>query len=499
MELKFEKKELPVLSTAVREVRRTELTQEVKLSDGMPDIGRILTSWGQVLLRSKEWNRGELGLSGVVVVWTLYLPEDGTEPRSVESWLPFSMKWEIPAELREGPIHGDIRLHFSDARGISARKMMLRCGVSALCHGYTPDSADVFLPGELPEDVQLLKQTYPVRIPREAGEKTFLLDEEVILREIIPDAEKLLSAVMMPEINDVKVMGSRLAFKGNANLHMVFRCSEGKIKAADFELPFSQFTELDREYGENGIPEVQAVLTSLEPDLDTSGIIRLKAGMVGQYRIDEKLLIEVIADAYSPKRDVGICTESLKLPSILDERRELITARQQIPGKTNQCLDAACFCDFPSVRFHEDNVRLEMQGMVQILNTDEDETYGTTSVRWEVNSSFVAGENTRIEINAVPSGRQRTAVGPDGMSVEIPINLLIRTVSQTGIPAISGLELGEIKETEKPGPSLILARAEGSGLWNLAKHCRSTVAAIREANGLNEEPEQGRMLLIPVC
>jgi hypothetical protein len=43
-----------------------------------------------------------------------------------------------------------------------------------------------------------------------------------------------------------------------------------------------------------------------------------------------------------------------------------------------------------------------------------------------------------------------------------------------------------------------LRRAGDEGLWAIAKDYGSTVQAIREANQLTEEPENGQMLLIPI-
>ena len=59
MELQFEKKLIPCLRTVMRQVQTQEQTQEeVRLPEGMPDIGRVLSSWGQVLIRGKEWRSG---------------------------------------------------------------------------------------------------------------------------------------------------------------------------------------------------------------------------------------------------------------------------------------------------------------------------------------------------------------------------------------------------------------------------------------------------------
>ena len=51
MQFSFPKKVLQCLECAVEEVKNVEITQELRLTDGMPDIGRVLTAWGQVMLR----------------------------------------------------------------------------------------------------------------------------------------------------------------------------------------------------------------------------------------------------------------------------------------------------------------------------------------------------------------------------------------------------------------------------------------------------------------
>ena len=61
-----------------------------------------------------------------------------------------------------------------------------------------------------------------------------------------------------------------------------------------------------------------------------------------------------------------------------------------------------------------------------------------------------------------------------------------------------GVSLLAQKAMEENRPSLLLQRMGEEGLWNLAKASGSTVDAIRQANGLQDEPVPGQMLLIPV-
>jgi CheY-like chemotaxis protein len=63
---------------------------------------------------------------------------------------------------------------------------------------------------------------------------------------------------------------------------------------------------------------------------------------------------------------------------------------------------------------------------------------------------------------------------------------------------VTELEIGEEYPEDPDRPSIILRRVGQEDLWTLAKRAGSTVAAIRQANQLEDEPEDGQMLLIPL-
>ena len=75
MELQFQNRSLDCLRSIVCSVKSQEQTQELKLSDGMPDIGRVLCAWGQGMIRGKEWRSDRIGVNGGVMCWVLYTPE----------------------------------------------------------------------------------------------------------------------------------------------------------------------------------------------------------------------------------------------------------------------------------------------------------------------------------------------------------------------------------------------------------------------------------------
>ena len=259
-----------------------ELTQEIRLSDGMPDIGRVLGVWGQPVIRSKEWRSDSVGMSGGVMVWVLYAPEDGTEVRSMESWIPMQMSWDIPDGIPEGTVRFLPMIRFLDARSISARKMMLRVGICMICQALYPVEKSVSLPGEMPEDVQILRSCYPVRLRKEAGERAFSLDEDISMPEDSPKTEKILAYFMQPEITEKRIVGNRLLFKGQGNLRLLYRCPEGELHHSDFEIPFSQYADLQESYTADACADLYMAMTNLELDMPQDGQLRLKCSLIGQ-------------------------------------------------------------------------------------------------------------------------------------------------------------------------------------------------------------------------
>ena len=67
MELQFEKTLCNCLRMCQPQVQSQEQTQEVRIPEGMPDIGTVLACWGQIVLRGKEWRSDAAGISGGVM------------------------------------------------------------------------------------------------------------------------------------------------------------------------------------------------------------------------------------------------------------------------------------------------------------------------------------------------------------------------------------------------------------------------------------------------
>ncbi len=498
MELQFHKQSCRCMGKIKRQQQNQEQTQELRLPDGMPDIGSVLAAWGQVLLRGKEWRSGGMNVSGGVMAWVLYAPEDGGEVQCVESWIPFQMKWDFEDTQRDGFIQAQCLLRSIDARTTSARKMMLRANVGVLAEAMVPSEAELYVPGEVPEDVQLLTKTYPMRLPREAGEKAFELEEELMLPASVPAIAQIVHYSFQPELIDQKVMAGKVVFRGAGLLHLLYKGEDGALYSWDFEVPFSQYGELDGEYEQDATASVLPVLTALELEHTPSGKLLLKCGMAAQYLVYDRELVGIVEDAYSTKYSLMPQWESLKMPVVLDEESQTLHPEVTAEAEGNRVAEVVCYHDHAGVMPGENGAEIFTDGYFQMLYYDADGALRSITPRWEEKWELPMDENGAVEALAVATGKPMVTLGAGNATLRCDVRLHAVIHAQQGLNMAAGLVVGDALPAEADRPSLILCRAGNNGLWNIAKKCRSTVDAIQKANGLDTEPAPDRLLLIPI-
>lgn len=491
MELQWNQTDCHYLRTDLRTTENLEELQEIRLPDGFPDIGRVLCAWGQPVLRSKEWRSDAVSISGGVNAQALYIPEDGSEPRCVEAWLPFQAKWNLPDSRREGVIRANLCLRSADARTLSARKMLLRVSVGVSLEALEPAQQPVYKEGELPEGVQLLVKTYPVVLPKEAGEKLFTLEETLTVPGEKP--EKILSCQLFPMVTEPAVIGGRAVFRGECGVQLLYRKDSGEIGRYTGQLPFAQYAQLDHDYDKDAQVSVCMALSSMEPEISEEGV-RLQCGLIAQYVIFDREMLRVAEDAYSPWQPVKPMLETLQLPMVLDRSAKSMSATGRLPDGIGRVVDASFFPDQPIQLRDEQGVESQMAGSFRVLYYDEQGQLQCDHQPWSAEWSLPLDISGEIDVQL--SGMQPVALNNGGWDTAAALEAI--SYSGQPVPMITGMELGEKAQPDPDRPTIILRRMNQESLWSIAKACGSTVEAIEKANQLTGEPAAGQMLLIPV-
>ena len=497
MEIQFDRIPVPHLKKLADSLRNQEETLEVRLPDGMPDIGRVLGAWGQVVIRGKEWNDDHALLSCGVMVWVLYTPEDGEAVRSVEAWLPFSVKWELPESRYDGKMLTKCMLKSIDARSISARKLMVRAVLCADAQLWQAEQKQMAVPGEMPEGIRLLIAEYPVTLPKETGEKAFTMEEQLTVSDGAKP-EKLLYYTLHPEITDKKVMAGRVVFHGNADLHLLYRGTDDNLYSWDYNMPFSQYADLDGSYEQDTTVDVIPCVTALDISLNEDGQLQLKAGILGQYLLSDRTMVTVAEDAYSPNQKLELQLEQLQLPAVLDRVTHNLQAEVSTQAEARQVIDVAFCPACGQTTRTEAGIRTAIPGQFQMLYYDIAGNLRSTVTPWETIWDIPGAPDNNTDTCITVLGRPQATVGAG--AVTLRADMLGQSVISTGqgIPMIVGMKVGEAEKPDPNRPSLILCRKGNRRLWDVAKETGSTVEAILQTNGLEAEPEGDQVLLIPI-
>jgi hypothetical protein len=432
-----------------------------------------------------------------MMIWVLYAPEDESQPQVISSWIPFQMRWELPPDTREGQMVISCLPRFVDARSVSPRKIMVRASMAALGEGLVHQSADIYDPVGNPGEVQLRRQQIPVRLLKETGEKTFLMDEELAVPDSVSAPEKIIYCCWESKLTDSRVLGDKLAFRGVGQLHLVFQSESGQLHTWDFEMPFSQYAELDGAYSNDGQADIRMEVTSLEPERMENGHIRLKCGLAAQYRISDMEHIGIVTDAYAPGRETELQVQELMLTCLSEPQRDTVHGEARISTEANICVDERFLPDFPAIRTASGESTMVFPGTFQLLYYGEDGKLSTGSSRWE-GESRMNGQNSVITA-AYPSNPETTAMSGSGsvqLRMEMPV--AFQVMHEKTIPMVTKIHLGKGIIPDPARPSLVIVRCEGEDLWDLARQYGTTVESIYQANGLEGACLQGQMLLIPV-
>lgn len=497
MEMQFDRIPVPYLQKVAGDLRFQEQTLEVRLPDGMPDIGRVLGAWGQVIIRGKEWNSDTMAVSCGVMAWVLYTPEDGEGVRSVEAWLPFQMKWDLPETHHDGKILLSCLLQGIDARSISARKLMLRANLSALAEGWLSQRAQVAVPGQLPDDVSVLTATYPVQLLVEAGEKAFLLEEQLTPSAGGAKPEKILYYSLQPEIIDKKVMAGKVVFRGSAIVHILYRGEDEKLYTWDGDIPFSQYADLDREYEDDPAVWVHLCVTSLDISPGEEGFV-LKAGLLGQYMLYDRTLVTVAGDAYSPRRAIELQSEELQLPAVLERSTQVLRGEVNVQADAQQLVDVCFYPSYRQPRQTDDGVTLFVPGQFQMLYYDTEGQLCGTVTPWEGEWTMQMAPDSAAKTYVVPSGKPSWSLGAGNINMRADVCADTVIMSGQGIPMLTGMALGEPEKPNPDRPGLVVCKKGDKRLWDLAKETGSTVDMILKTNRLEAEPDGDQVLLIPI-
>lgn len=500
MDLLLQKSPLFYLKSVVREIKYQEETGETIVPDSEPDIAAVADCAAEVFLRGKDVREGSVTIAGGVKGTILYLPEDSVSPQSLDCYLPFTLKVEHPAISDRAGVFSEMRIRSVDARILNARKALLRVNLGCAVTVYQAAAETLTSLQEPIPGVEIRESTTQLELPLEAAERAFVISDALELSAGKPPIAAICRSRCDVSVTDKKLVGNKAVFKGNLTCKVLYRAPDEGLHCFTQVLPFSQYCELDREYDQETV-EILPVLTGC--DLESEGgseprRVLLTANLLCQCLVSGVRTIRVMEDAYATLGHLEPQWTTMELSPSLDRQTRVETVQAPLSAPLAEVLDAEAYVDFPAQSRREGAVEVRTPVQFRVLGYDSDGGLTAVTAKGETAETIALAETAAC----VP--RSSLADGPESVSAaggQVRCTLRMDTASYA-CQRICSLSAAALEPEEDPGerPSVILRSVSAdTALWDLAKACRASEAAIRAVNHLEgDRITRDTMVLIPV-
>ena len=500
MELAFQTSRFPFLKRVLQEVRCQEETAETIVPDSYPDIASIVDSYAEPVIRGKDCRDGSITISGGVKGGILYLPEDGSWPRTLDYYIPFTVKFEHPSLTERAQVLCSSRVRSVDGRMINSRKAMLRVGLGCSLTAYEQTEEQLYALQEQPEDLQVKSREYTLQLPLETAEKSFVISDTLELPAGHPAISQIYKLQCQLDLSDQKLVGNKAVFKGTASCKFLYLSADQNLHLYQQQLPFSQYCELQTDYDEEKVT-VFPVLTGYDLELEGQEDVRralVTMHVLAQCVVNGTKTVSLIEDAYCTNGQLSPSWKTYAMDVCLDQQHTLQTIRQHMTGDFQELLDTDVYVDYPTAEQGNQTVKLTVPVNFHVLGFDSSQGLCAVTAKATGESELALDRQARCT-PAAEAASCYASILSEGLEIRCEVDL--NTICYAGQhlqTLCSGTTSTEGDDRKRP--SVILRKVpRDTELWDVAKACSARADAIRAANHLEDEClTEDRLLLIPV-
>lgn len=482
------------------------------LPDYYPNIFKILKTSITPAIQSQKIAANKLTLDGIACIRVHYLAENTNRICCVEQKTPFSKTVELPSQCQNPLIQVTSRCYFASGRAVNQRRLDIRGGISCKIR-VLDQREETVTTGGSGQGIQCHCRSLTACSGRKTVCKPFVVTEDLELGAAKPAFGSLLGIHSTAVPTECRLITNKAICKGDLNLHLFYQPEEEDAapEVMDFSIPVSQIADLPG-VEEDYICDVcfQVTGVSIEAKPDESGKNRILSCeftaclfCVAERNQEYRIVDDAYSTAYesalvsrqaTAERALQVVGMTLTTQHTLDSGGTGITAVydaeavfgdatvKQEQGELFVCgnLEATVFCmggdGIPFVI--EKTIPVELKCMSG-LDSDEVSFLPTVQV---LSVGFSILSENQLEL--------RTELRISGMAYQ-----------RSRFQAVSDISVKE--DAPKVRDALCALRIcyadAGDRIWEIAKSYSTSMSAVMEENGLEDEvlPEH-TMLLIPL-
>ncbi len=501
MELEFQNVSCEYLRRTLFETRTQEETVELIVPDSYPDVQSIICAQASAIVRGKECRTGSVSVTGGIRTSAFYAPEDGSQPRVMDAYIPFTVRAEHAMASEKTELVCRCSVISADARMVNSRKILLRVNLLCQIEGFEPHCETLPQAQELPENVQVKSAQYQMLLPAQTAEKSFSVAEELNLPAGVT-AVRVCCFDTMARITESKMVGNKAVFKGLLAVNVLYLGEDDLLHAEHQHIPFSQFCEMTEDFDEQPMQCTICVTgAEIEPDSSAQGkILLMNVQLLAQCVVSCARDIVLCEDAYAIGASFEPQWKQCALDALLDHQELLLDARGRTDVRADKILQVCAYTQQPQITQTAGQVRVDVPMHFYVLHYNAEGQLACEQVKTQAMTELALAESGKCFAVTQYDGAVRVSPSADGAELRADVNVDVQCYAQKQMQTLCGGTMEPYAKKLADGPSVIVCKCrEQTSVWDLAKQYGTTTAAIRSANHLStEETEAGELLLIPM-
>jgi len=510
MELQLKQQVLSVQALALDCSLEQSVEGDVLLPDYCPDIQRVLCCQLRCLPGESRAEGQRLSISGELRATVLYLSESGAL-RGVDYKQPFQRQVESRLPLRDPLVQLSCRVSYLNCRAVSSRRLELRGAVTLNLRAVSGGREQLLSEGS-GNGLQLRRQDLERDCCLCWGENSLSVKEELDLAGR-PPVGQLLWSQAQARLTDQKLLPGKLLCKVELCVSLLYQPLSKEEDTApqqlSYNIPLSLIVPVEGSQEDCGCSvELELCGWDLQPRSDANGeqtILAVEAQVRAKALVHGPCQLSLVRDAYSTRCAAKLEEKELSFLSFVRPVQETQRLRENLSCSGSPKALLAQWCQPGELRCASGSQGLQLTGSVELF----------ALVQLEEGGLELCQKTLPIEQSLPQEGEgQFLLLMPrlccndlegrlSGGSVELrgSVELSGCLYSLELCRAVADLSLDESqpKQRARDWALGVYYADQGESVWDIGKSYNTSVQAIMDENGLDQDClPQRTMLLIPM-
>ncbi|WP_026882075.1 DUF3794 and LysM peptidoglycan-binding domain-containing protein [Clostridium akagii] len=493
----------------------TVVKEEYIIPDTEPDVLKILLVDAKPTILSKEVMQDKVYLEGQLEFDVLYLGkvDDRTEVCGVTYSAKFSNYVELEGAVHKMPSNAEADVEHISCVAVNERKIAVEGIIKLKSEVYSKNELHIVKDVDGLKDVQFLKNSTSIDKTISNNSTNLIAKTNIQIPMDKPQILNILKCDINIHKKQIKLLEGKVQIEAFAKFNILYKAKdtgdvvhlsddvllEQEIDAEDVNSSMSSYADFNIDAAEYNIRD---------DDLGESRLLDIEALIKVDIKIESKLDIEVIEDAYSPELNIQIEKQDYKLNLVYGQSNIESIVKENIDVNKENGLPTEVVLIIGKVsitdkKLVEDKVLIE--GIVKasvIYKTDNEENniYAfEEDIPFNVTNEILGSKIEMISSAKVCLEGIEGVVEAGTIAVKAIVSIYVKVNYNAHKDFLVNIEPLEGAKPEKKASITIYAIQAGDTLWKIAKMYFTTIEDIVRINNI-ENPDYilpGQKLIIP--